>query len=73
MAEIVLTNQKEYADNVEPQIQDFRDQLEVRKDIWNKLGQEKQRSWIENQKDPVIDSAWRMYEYLHDSFFGGLK
>ena len=68
-----MTNQKIYRDQIAPKMQQLKDQLNDRKEIWNKISPEKKRQWVKSGKDPIMTLAWQMYEYLHDNFFEGVK
>lgn len=69
MADLVLLNQQQYADNVAPKMQILKTQLDLRKDIWDKISIEKKKKWITSGKDPIMTLAWNIHKYLSENFF----
>ena len=73
MANLKLDNQKNHRNNIAPKIQQLKNQLDARQEIWNKISPEKKYAWVKSGKDPIMTLAWEMYEYLRDNFFEGVK
>ena len=67
-----MANQKIYRDQIAPKMQQLKDQLNDRKELWDKLSPEKKRKWATSDKDQIMSLAWDAYKYLHDNFFDGV-
>lgn len=65
-----LTNQSNYASQIQSKIQTLKEQMDLRLPIWNRLSYEKKKTWILNGNDPLMTLAWNIYKYLRDNFFG---
>lgn len=70
MANLNLSNQKAVRDTIAPYLQTMKDKLNERKPIWDKLSDEKKKTWIQSDKDPIMTLAWQIYLFLRDNFFG---
>jgi len=73
MTNLKLVKQKTYLDQIAPKINQLKNQLDSRQEIWNKISPEKKHAWVKSGKDPIMTLAWETYAYLHDNFFEGVK
>ena len=69
MATLNLTDQATLASAVQTRINQFRNAMELRKEVWMRLSKEKKVAWIKSGKDPIMTLAWQIYRYLRDNFF----
>jgi len=69
MPTLDLTGQSTLAGQVQTRITQLRNAMELRKEIWNRLSDEKKRAWVTSGKDPIMTVAWQTYRYLRDNFF----
>ena len=69
MSKLDLSNQETTKNNIAPKLLQLKQQMDARKDIWNKLPIEKKKKWITSEKDPVMNIAWDVYKYLRNNFF----
>jgi len=70
MATLSLTNQLTEKADIAPKILKLRTLLESRSEVWQKIPYEKRKAWLDSGKDPILEEAWTMYQYLRDNFFG---
>lgn len=70
MTTIRLSGQKTIRNTIAPRIQTLKDAMDLRKEIWNKLPNDKKIAWIKSDRDPVMQLAWSIYKYLRNNFFG---
>lgn len=63
-----LTNKKADKDSLDAELKKLKKALDDRLPTWQKAGLETRKKWA--KKDPVIDMAYTIYQYL-DEFFGG--
>lgn len=70
MSDLNLTGQSTLAGQVQTRITQFRNAMELRKKIWDRLPLVKKKAWITSGKDPIMSLAWTIFRYLRDNFFG---
>lgn len=70
MSDLNLTGQSTLAGQVQTRITQFRNAMELRKEIWGRLPLAKKKAWITSGKDPIMTLAWNTYRYLRNNFFG---
>ena len=70
MAQLDLKNQTALYVLVAPRIDKLKAAMALRKDVWDRLPQEKRKNWIASDKDPIMGLVWDVYRYLRDNFFG---
>ena len=79
MADLNLSGQRTKVAAILPEIQQFQDEMDLRRVVWNKISPEKRRQWIiaaagtkaspktfANSKDPVMWLAMRLNRYFAD-------
>lgn len=66
-----LTGQQAAYDIIAPKIQQLKNVMDLRKEVWDKLPPAKKIAWIQSDKDPIMGLAWSVYKYLRNNFFGG--
>jgi len=66
-------HQKLAAQNFLSDLQKFKNQLDRRRDVWNRMSPEGRKKWMEisdgdwrDAKDPVINVAMKLYKYLKE-------
>jgi len=66
-------NQKLVSQKFLPELEKFKNQLDRRRDVWNRMSPEARQKWIEmskgrwqDAKDPVINVAMKLYKYLKE-------
>ena len=64
-----LSGQQTAVDQIAPKIQQFKNQMDLRKPVWDKLPDSKKKKWITSGKDPIMTTAWQIYKYLRNNFF----
>lgn len=69
MSQLNLTGQQNVYNLVAPKIQELKNAMDARKNIWNKLPIEKKKKWVTSGKDPIMNIAWSVYKYLRNNFF----
>ena len=70
-----LSNQQAYYDQVAPKILQLKNQMDLRKIVWDKLenapnGIQRKKQWILSDKDPLMTLSWDIFKYLHNNFYG---
>jgi len=70
MADLRLAGQSVERDDVQPKLIKLKNLMNQRKTIWQKLPFAKRKAWVTSEKDPIIDIAWDIYNYLDTNFFG---
>ena len=70
MSTLNLTGQLTEKNSIEPSLTKLKSLLEQRRVVWDKFSYESKEVWVNSKKDPVIDSAYSFYQYLH-SYFNG--
>ncbi len=70
MANINLAGQKAIQEALLPQLYQAQAEIEKRLPAWQKLPDERKKQWIDSGKDPVMESAFLTYKYLHGVFKG---
>lgn len=70
MSQLNLTGQQDVHNLIAPKIQELKNVMDARKNIWNKLPIEKKKKWVISGKDPIMNIAWNVYKYLRNNFFG---
>jgi len=63
-----LSGQKAVADQIKPKLDDLKAALAARRDVFNRIPENKKRQWIEGGKDPLMVAAWDLYQWLKDFF-----
>lgn len=66
-----LKNQGQKVPAIEKKWDDLVPLMEARKEMWQEIPVQNKANWMESGKDPVLILARKMYDYLHDNFFGG--
>ena len=69
MADLVLTGQGASASQIQTRIVQLRDAMDLRKEIWDRISDDKKRQWVASGKDPMMNLSWQVYRYLRDNFF----
>ncbi|MCK5013173.1 MAG: hypothetical protein KAS66_05095 [Candidatus Omnitrophica bacterium] len=70
MSILDLSGQQAAYNLIAPKIQDLKEKMDLRKQIWDKLPASKKIAWIQSDKDPIMGLAWTVYKYLRNNFFG---
>jgi len=52
--------------SIKPSLQLLQEHLERRKPLWAKLTEEQKIKLIRSKRDPVLDIAWTILQYLCD-------
>lgn len=65
--------QESHARQIEPKLELLMAQLDMRKEVWLGLTSEKRARWIKSGKDSIMALAWKIFKYLEDDFFDGIK
>lgn len=73
MAQINLTGQSVLANQIGARIQDLRDTMDLRAEIWQRIDRDKKIAWIRSGKDPIMSLAWTIFKYLYNNFFRDLR
>lgn len=71
MARLNLKNQAQAVSQIKPKLTQFRNQMELRKELWHRAPMNKKRYWVKSGKDPIMALAFQIYDYLDKNFFGG--
>ena len=70
MADLNLEGQSTEASTINPKLLAFKNLLDQRKTIWQRIPFAKRKAWILSDKDPIMSAAWDTYKYLSKNFFG---
>jgi len=70
MATLELSGQSLERADIAPKLLKLKNLLDDRKDMWAKIPFEKRKAWMQSGKDPVMDIAWDVWNYLKNNFFG---
>lgn len=73
MSQLNLTGQQNVYNLIAPKIQELKNVMDARKNIWDKLPIEKKKKWVTSGKDPIMNIAWSVYKYLRNNFFRGVS
>lgn len=68
MPDLVLIDQQTYATQIQPKIQQLKNQMDLRFEIWQKLSLEKKKAWVTSGNDPIMTLAFQIGQYLKDNF-----
>lgn len=66
---LTLTGQQTDYNQIAPKLLKLKQNLDLRKPIWDRLPIEKKRQWVTSGKDPIMNAAWDIYKYLNNNFF----
>ena len=69
MNNLVLSNQATQFNNIKNTFVEWRNMLDSRKEVYQKIPEDAKKKWRENNKDPVLYNSWNFFLELAD-FFG---
>ena len=64
-----LNNQQQAVDQIQPYINAFKDRMDLRKAVWDKLDNTQRKAWVLSDKDPVMSLAFDIWKYLKNNFY----
>lgn len=72
MAELNLTGQEDLVDDIWDMLIVLNQAMLTsgRKEIWQKIDFEKRKTWINSDKDPVMNMLYNLYKKLYKNYFG---
>lgn len=70
LMQLNLTDQNIYSGQIQPKVNQLKNLMLERKDIWDRLDNSKRNNWVASGKDPIMSLAWIIYSWLDTNFFG---
>ena len=64
-----LNNQQQAVDQIQPYINAFKDRMDLRKAVWDKLDNTHRKAWVLSDKDPIMSLAFDIWKYLKNNFY----